>query len=96
MQAKPTYSVIDWRCTNEAVRRPHLYNHSWTRLWGGSGVNMKVLPKWLEKPGPIACTLLGDVASTKAACPKMGSGTLVTMLGARPVQSECTRRRLGR
>ena len=47
-------------------------------------IDMKALPRWLEKPGPISCTLLGAVASTKSACPKTGSGTLVKMLGARP------------
>ena len=47
-------------------------------------VDMKALPKWLEKPGPIICTLLGEVASIKAACPKTGTGTLVKMLDARP------------
>ena len=53
-------------------------------------VDMKVLPRWLEKPGPITCTLLGDVASTKTACPASGSGTLVTMLDARPTRSSQT------
>ena len=47
-------------------------------------VDMKALPRWLEKPGPVACTLLGAVASTKIACAETGSGTLVKMLDARP------------
>ena len=47
-------------------------------------VAMETLPKWLEKPGPIVCTLLGEVASPKMACPEAGNGTLVTMLDARP------------
>jgi hypothetical protein len=52
-------------------------------------LDMKALPKWLEKPGPIACMLLGDVASTKVSCPKTGSGTLVKMLDARPLPGTC-------
>ena len=47
-------------------------------------VTMKELPRWLEKPGPIACTLLGAVDSTSTACPKKGAGTLVRKLDARP------------
>eukprot|EP01049_Picozoa_sp_SAG25_P001222 SAG25_NODE_50_length_18801_cov_117.737729_2_plen_829_part_00 len=50
-------------------------------------VEMKYLPQWLEKPGPVQCTLLGGVDSVKTACSKTGTGTLVKMLGARPVES---------
>eukprot|EP01050_Picozoa_sp_SAG11_P005649 SAG11_NODE_406_length_9736_cov_3.229117_1_plen_1784_part_00 len=50
-------------------------------------VNANALPRWLEKPGPITCTLLGAVASTKTSCLEVGSGTLVRMLDARPHSS---------
>jgi hypothetical protein len=38
------------------------------------------LPRWLEKPGRIVCTLLGAVASVKASCPETGTGTLIAAL----------------
>ena len=48
-------------------------------------VEAKALPKWLEKPGPISCTLLGAVAAPKSACTS-GNGTLIAALpGARPM-----------
>ena len=31
-------------------------------------VATNALPKWLEKPGPIVCTLLGAVADVTKAC----------------------------
>ena len=49
-------------------------------------VTIKALPRWLEKPSPVACTLLGHIDSTGVACPKPGAGTLVAALaGSRPV-----------
>ena len=48
-------------------------------------IDMKTqLPKWLEKPGPITCTLLGAVTPNTTDCTAGGSGTLVKMLDARP------------
>lgn len=48
-------------------------------------IGMKTqLPKWLEKPGPITCTLLGAVTPNTTDCTAGGSGTLVKMLDARP------------
>lgn len=50
-------------------------------------VEITVLPKWLEKPGPITCTLLGAVEAPKSACKSGGTGTLIAALpGARPVK----------
>lgn len=44
------------------------------------------LPRWLEKPGHITCTLLGAVVSVKEACPETGAGTLIAALpGSRPL-----------
>ena len=42
------------------------------------------LPKWLEKPAAVSCTLLGTVTSTATACVGGGAGTLVAALSQRP------------
>ena len=48
-------------------------------------VMIAALPRWLETPGPVACTLLGAIESTKTACPTPGAWTLVAALpGSRP------------
>ena len=49
-------------------------------------IEMKgALPRWLEKPGPISCTLLGAVTTTRSACTAGGAGKLVRLLDARPL-----------
>ena len=48
-------------------------------------VTIPALPRWLEKPAPIVCTVLGAVGSTTVSCPKAGAGTLIAALpGPRP------------
>lgn len=46
-------------------------------------ITTDVLPRWLEKPGPIGCTLLGTVLSSSTACVDGGAGTLVAALAER-------------
>ena len=76
LYSKPTAATTMQACFLDCANAPKCKNVF---------VEMKALPKWLEKPGPISCTLLGAVAEPNSACTS-GNGTLIAALpGARPM-----------
>lgn len=76
--SKPSTTATSLQsCFMECKRDLHCKN-VFVKMEGG-------LPRWLEKPNPISCTLLGAVTTT-AGCTTGGAGKLVKLLDARPMQ----------